>query len=53
MVDGAATRLLIDDARRMGHRVRTYDVDSSHLLELDAPDVATGIVRQIIGDVAG
>ena len=53
MVDCAATQALIDDARRMGHRVRAYDVDSSHLLELDAPDVAAGIVRQIIGDVVG
>ena len=53
MVDGAATRMLIDDARRMGHRVRAYDVDSSHLLELDAPDVAAGIVRQIIGEAVG
>jgi hypothetical protein len=52
MVDGAATRALIDDARRMGHRVRAYDVDSSHLLELDAPDVAAEIVRRVIAEVA-
>ena len=50
MVDCAATRALIDDARRQGYRVHHHDVDSSHLLELDAPDVAAGIVRQVIAE---
>lgn len=52
MIDCAATRALIDDARRLGHRVRAYDVDSTHLLELDAPDVAAEIVRRVIDEAA-
>lgn len=50
MIDCAATQMLIDAARRQGHRVGLHDVDSSHLLELDAPDVAAGIVRQVIAE---
>ena len=50
MVDCAATQAHIDAARRQGHRVEAYNVDSSHLLELDAPDVAAGIVRRVIDE---
>ncbi len=50
MIDCAATQMLIDAARRQGHRVYHHDVDSTHLLELDAPDVAAGIVRQVIAE---
>ena len=50
MVDCAATHDLIAAARRQGHRVHHHDVDSTHLLELDAPDVAAGIVRQVIAE---
>ena len=52
MIDCAATQMLIDAARRQGHRVRLHDVDSTHLLELDAPDVAAGIVRQVIAEAS-
>ena len=50
MIDCAATQMLIDAARRQGHRVYHHDVDSTHLLELDAPDVAAGIVQQVIAE---
>lgn len=50
MVDCAATQGLIDAARHQGHRVESYNVDSSHLLELDAPDVAAEIVRRVIDE---
>ena len=52
MIDCAATQMLIDAARRQGHRVHLHDVDSTHLLELDAPDVAAGIVWQVIAEAA-
>ncbi len=52
MIDCAATQMLIDAARRQGHRVSQHDVDSTHLLELDAPDVAAGIVRQVIAEAS-
>jgi hypothetical protein len=48
MVDCAATGALIDAARRAGQRVTRHDVDSTHLLELDAPATAAAIVRQVI-----
>lgn len=50
MIDCAATRALIDAARRQGQRVHHHDVDSTHLLELDAPAAAAGIVRQVIAE---
>ena len=52
MIDCAATQMLIDAARRQGHRVGLHDVDSTHLLELDAPAVAAGIVWQVIAEAA-
>ncbi len=48
MVDCAATAALIDDARRAGHAVTQHDVDSTHLLEVDAPAAVAGIVLNII-----
>ena len=52
MIDCAATQMLIDAARRLGHSVHHHDVDSTHLLELDAPAVAAGIVWQVIAEAA-
>jgi hypothetical protein len=48
MIDLPATRDFLDAARREGHTVTHYDVDSTHLLELDAPEEAAAIIRRVI-----
>ncbi len=48
MVNWQATHDLIATARRDGHRVRHYDLDSTHLMEVDQPQAVAGILRQII-----
>ncbi len=48
MVNWQATHDLIAAARGAGYRVNHYDLDSTHLLEVDRPDAVAGILRQII-----
>lgn len=48
MIDVSATQAWIETARRQGHRVTRHDIDSTHLLELDAPEEAAAIIRRVI-----
>jgi hypothetical protein len=48
MIDLRDTRDFLDAARREGHAVTHYDIDSTHLLELDAPEAAAAIIRRVI-----
>ncbi len=48
MVNWTATHALIAAARAAGHRVTHYDLDSTHLMEVDRPDAVADILRQII-----
>jgi hypothetical protein len=48
MIDLRATRDFLDVARREGHNVTRYDIDGTHLLELDAPEEAAAIIQRVI-----
>jgi hypothetical protein len=48
MIDAPATLAWIETARRQGYPVTRHDIDSSHLLELDAPEAAAAVIQQVI-----
>jgi pimeloyl-ACP methyl ester carboxylesterase len=48
MIDAPATLAWIETARQQGHQVTRHDIDSTHLLELDAPEAAATIIQQVI-----
>jgi pimeloyl-ACP methyl ester carboxylesterase len=48
MIDLRATHDFLDAARREGHTVMHYDIDGTHLLELDAPEEAAAIIQRVI-----
>lgn len=50
MIDLPATGALIEAARQEGHRVTRHDIDSTHLLELDAAEAVAWEIWQIISE---
>ncbi len=48
MIDLPATEALIEAARQEGHRVTRHDIDSTHLLELDAAEIVARVIWQVI-----
>ncbi len=48
MIDLPATIALIEAARQEGHRVIQHDIDSTHLLELDAAAAVAWAIWQIV-----
>lgn len=52
MIDLPALRELLNFTQTAGHDVACHEIDSTHLLELDAPNEVAGIVREIIEQIA-